>query len=146
MPEGSTLLDVNFEEVPDFEAVPGGEYQIEVDGARFGEKEETGSSYALFRFEVIGPDQDVAQKADSVTEVFMIDPPRDSDNRQKQKLRNLAQLRDFAEMLDVPFGADGMDLNDFIGKRMWAILTDPQETDGYGAQNEISEFVKPIHG
>jgi len=129
--QGNTLLDVNFEDVPDFKTLDDGEYMLEIDEVPEHRTKDNGSEFLLFRFEAAQHED-----ADQVTDVFMLDHP---DYNDRDRKRRLASLRDFAEMVGVSIGADGLDLREFVGERVWAVLEKTEDPE-YGEQNEVTTY------
>lgn len=136
MPEGqgSTLLDVNFNEVPEFKALEDGEYKLEITDVEHRTKD-NGSEFLLFRMEAFDHED-----ADQVTDVFMLDHP---DYNDRDRKRRLADLRDFAEMFGIEAGAQGLDTREFVGERVWAVLEHVEDPE-YGEGNEVVTYNSAI--
>jgi hypothetical protein len=130
--QGQTLLDVNFDEIPEFETLDAGEYRLRISDAEIRTKESTGNKFILLRMNAIEYDN-----AEDVTDVFMLDGP-DYDDRRRKKA--LARLRDFCDDMDIPYGPQGLDMRDFEGKEVWAVL-DKTEDPEYGESNNVVRYV-----
>lgn len=128
--QGGTLLDINFDEVPDFKALDDGEYMLELQEVEYRQKD-NGSEFLLFRFEA--PNH---EDADQITDVFMLDHP---DYNDRDRKRRLANLRDFANMVGVEAGAQGLDTRELQGKRVWAVIEKTEDPE-YGEQNEVQTY------
>jgi len=132
--QGGTLLDVNFDEVPDFKTLEDGEYQLEITEVEH-RKKDNGSEFLLFRFEAFQHED-----ADQITDVFMLDHP---DYNDRDRKRRLASIRDFAQMFGIEAGASGLDTREFVGERVWAVLEQTEDPE-YGESNEVVTYNSSI--
>ena len=126
-----SFLSVNFDEVPEIEVKPEGEYEIKCDRVRMGNSKKTGDPYAMlflsFADDPTGKD---------FTEVVMLPSP---DSDPKTRIARLNYVRTCAQAFDVDISS-GVNFDDFVGQTTWAILgerDDPQ----YGKSNTLREFI-----
>lgn len=134
MSEGKSFYEVALEDTPELEALPEGEYRVQVTDAKLDVSDNTGGQYLLLRLEV--PSEPTSK---DFTEVFMLPTSEDSE---KQRIKRLSRVKKACNALGYDYSAyGGLDPEAFKGLEGWAHLG--VETDSqYGEQNRVREWVK----
>lgn len=126
-----SILDINFNDVPEISAVPEGEYQVSVLDAEMKEKDDGETRYLVLRFEVVG-------KPDALDIVHSQFIARKGDT-EKRRIQRLNTLRKMLKCLGV--ATDGpIQLENLLSKTGWVVLSE-EENPEYGRQNRIKQFV-----
>lgn len=129
----STLLSIDFDNVPDLTLLEPGDYQFSVDSAQLKQSSTGKDMIELILVPVSEP------TAQAVYE-YLILPAEDDDERKKNgKLR---RIKDFTRAFSVP---NPNDVATWTGATGWAIVgvqSDPQ----YGDKNRIQKYVIAASG
>lgn len=128
--ESNSMLDLSFDNVVEYEAVPEGEYQLRIDDivAASGEK----GPYVRAVLLPVGNDM-----AKTISHVMML--PQANDEPRKKNNRLLA-LRSFYEAFGVDYTSGPVNLEDLKGLTAWAFLR-VETSDTYGEQNQVRRWI-----
>ena len=124
-----SYLDLNLQDAQDLITVDADEYELKVEDAKIGKKNEP---YLLARCSIIN-----VPNAKDITHVMMLPLPDKDDEREinRKKLR----IRDFMAACGVDYSGK-IDLAGLKGATFWAILT-KEEDPQYGEQNRIRRVI-----
>lgn len=133
-----SFLDVNLNEVKELNAVPEGEYELQLTKCELRTVTNENSSYNGAQFLLLT--FDIPGEADSKSISHTIFLPRDVDD-DKTKNNRLRQLKYFCDAFGIDYSS-GIDLDDIAngGYTGWAMLK-VEEDPEYGEQNRIRRFV-----
>ena len=132
-PEAESILDINFDDVYDFETLPADtEAQLRVLRAEIHTSQRSGNKMIHFVFDV--PDN---PRIDDIHHYAGL-PGEDDDAKMRNK--KLQRVKEAYIALGVTPGR--VEMSDFVGQTCWAIVG--EETDAqYGTRNTIKSFVLP---
>jgi len=130
MSEGTSMLDMNFDDVVEYEAVEPGEYQLRIEDIEqtAGDK----GPYIKTRLCIVGNDT-----AKDISHVMML--PQQSDDFKKRNNRMLA-IRNFYDAFGIDYKSGPVNLADTVGSTGWAMLK-LESSDDFGDQNRVRRWV-----
>ncbi len=128
-----SFLDINLEDAPELRLLdPNEDVTVQVDNFIIG-KSSHGEPYVILFF--IVPDQPDVKR---FSQYFGMGSPDDSETA---KIEKLAAFREAATTFGVRFGAEGLDIAEFVGQTAKA-LVGQKDDKKYGMVNTIKSFIK----
>jgi len=129
-----SILDMNFEDVFDFEVLPDStEHQLRIAKAEVYKKEGGERSNLHIIFDV--PDN---PRVDDIHIYMGLPIPADDEKRvNKMKVR----IKAFYEAVGVDTNAGPIDLNDLVGETLYVIIGE-EDDNQYGKRNFVRQFLE----
>lgn len=140
----ASLLDVNFDEVTELEAVPDGEYKVRIIDAKVGFGQNSGNPYFMVQLDI-----PAETSARDFNHLIMIPVEGMEAKKAQNKFR---AFKYFAKAFGLDVNALWADISaiadsgtagplpDLVGLEAWAMLG-TEEDEQYGPKNRIKRFV-----
>jgi len=129
-----SFVDLNLDDIPERQTLAEGEYMLECIGAEVKDSKATvGNRYIELRFKV--------EEHPEASLVFdRVHLPNESDDLDK-KITKAGRLRNAFRDFGID-GSHGFAVEEFVGKRVYAILKVTPADGEYPEKNEIARYVK----
>lgn len=132
MTEETSMLDLSFDNVVEYEARPEGEYELRLEEVMQGQGDK--GKYIRARLQIVGDDF-----AKEISHVMML--PQDGDDARKKNNRLLAIQR-FYDAFGIDYKSGPVNLAQYSnqGLTAWGILR-LENNDQYGDQNSVRRWI-----
>jgi len=131
-----SFLDINLTNVQEPTVIPAGtevEYQVQQNPVVKDSKNTPGNKYINVVLEPLG-------HPDATLLYHMISIPNEKDDARTRQFK-LLQMKRFADCFKIPFDANGLSLEGWVGKTGW-VLVDVDDSADYGKQNRVKQFIQ----